>query len=119
MLSASVLALLLLLLLRFIRFRCVQGAKGIVVVDKNESGGQETVDLIKKSGFQNVVFQAADVSKSSDCEKFVSVAEKQFGGLHVLFNNAGIMHMEDDNAETTTDKVWDLTFNINVKVRSD
>jgi len=86
-----------------------------VVVDKNEAGGQETVDLIKKSGFSNVVFQAADVSKAADCEKFVQVAEKQFGGLHVLFNNAGIMHMDDDTAITTTDAVWDLTFNINVK----
>jgi NAD(P)-dependent dehydrogenase (short-subunit alcohol dehydrogenase family) len=92
-----------------------ENARGLVVVDKNEAGGQETVELIKKSGFNNVVFQAADVSKSSDVEKFVQVAEKQFGGLHVLFNNAGIMHMDDDNAETTTDKVWDLTFNINVK----
>jgi NAD(P)-dependent dehydrogenase (short-subunit alcohol dehydrogenase family) len=89
-----------------------------VVVDKNEAGGQETVELIKKGGFSNVVFQAADVSKAADVEKFVQVAEKQFGGLNVLFNNAGIMHMDDDNAETTTDKVWDLTFNINVKVKA-
>ena len=92
-----------------------EGAKGVVVVDKNETGGQETVEMIKKTGFSNVVFQAADVSKAADCEKFVQVAEKQFGALNVLFNNAGIMHMDDDNAETTTDKVWDLTFNINVK----
>lgn len=62
-----------------------------------------------------MVFQAADVSKASDCEAMVAVAEKQFGALHVLFNNAGIMHMDDDNAEKTTDAVWDLTFNINVK----
>lgn len=61
------------------------------------------------------MIQAADVSKAADCEKMVAVAEKQFGALNVLFNNAGIMHMDDDNAETTTDAVWDLTFNINVK----
>lgn len=92
-----------------------QNAKGLVVVDKNAVGGQETVDLIKATGFKNVVFQQADVSKAADCEKFVQVAENQFGQLNVLFNNAGIMHMDDDNAETTTDAVWDLTFNINVK----
>jgi len=34
-----------------------------------------------------------------------------------MFNNAGIMHPDDDNALTTTEKVWDLTFDINVKVR--
>ena len=31
------------------------------------------------------------------------------------FNNAGIMHPEDDNALNTEEKIWDLTQNINVK----
>lgn len=85
------------------------------MVDKNEAGGNETVELLKKAGYNNAVFSAADVSKSADCERYVQVAEKQFGGLNILFNNAGIMHMDDDTAVTTTDAVWDLTFNINVK----
>ena len=80
-------------------FVFAQGAKGLVVVDKNAAGGEETVKLIKETGFQNVVFQQADVSKAEDCEKFVQVAEKQFGQLNVLFNNAGIMHMESDNKD--------------------
>ena len=45
----------------------------------------------------------------------VSVAEKTFGKLNVMFNNAGISHADDDNAEVTTEEVWDLTFRINVK----
>ncbi|KAI9249582.1 D123-domain-containing protein [Helicostylum pulchrum] len=32
-----------------------------------------------------------------------------------MFNNAGIMHPEDDNALNTEDRVWDLTMDINVK----
>lgn len=100
--------------LHFFLFVC-QNAKGIVVVDKNEAGGKETVELIKATGFKNVVFQQADVSKQADCERMINVAEKQFGALNILFNNAGIMHMDDDNAESTTDAVWDLTFNVNVK----
>jgi len=35
--------------------------------------------------------------------------------LNVLFNNAGISHADDDNAETTSEEVWDLTFKVNVK----
>jgi len=93
-----------------------QGLRGLVVVDKNEAGGKETVELVKQqTGFKNVLFQQADVSKAADCEKFVSVAEKEFGALHILFNNAGLMHLNDDNAQVTTDEVWDLTFNVNVK----
>jgi NAD(P)-dependent dehydrogenase (short-subunit alcohol dehydrogenase family) len=45
----------------------------------------------------------------------VSAAEQQFGKLTVLFNNAGISHADDDDSVTTTEAVWDLTFNINVK----
>jgi NAD(P)-dependent dehydrogenase (short-subunit alcohol dehydrogenase family) len=45
----------------------------------------------------------------------VKVAEQTFGKLNVLFNNAGIMHGDDDNAMTTEEKVWDLTMNINLK----
>ncbi|KAI9482933.1 MAG: D123-domain-containing protein [Benjaminiella poitrasii] len=32
-----------------------------------------------------------------------------------MFNNAGIMHPEDDNALNTEEKIWDLTMDINVK----
>jgi len=38
-----------------------------------------------------------------------------WGGLDVLFNNAGIMHADDADAVDTPDKIWDLTQNINVK----
>jgi len=31
-----------------------------------------------------------------------------------MFNNAGIMHPDDDNALTTEEKIWDLTMNINL-----
>jgi NAD(P)-dependent dehydrogenase (short-subunit alcohol dehydrogenase family) len=45
----------------------------------------------------------------------VDVAENTFGKLNIIFNNAGIMHPNDDNAITTDEKTWDLTMNINVK----
>jgi NAD(P)-dependent dehydrogenase (short-subunit alcohol dehydrogenase family) len=37
------------------------------------------------------------------------------GKLNVLFNNAGIMHSQDDDAISTDEKIWDLTMNINAK----
>lgn len=37
------------------------------------------------------------------------------GGLDVIFNNAGIMLANDDDAVNTTEETWDLTQNINVK----
>ena len=45
----------------------------------------------------------------------MAAAEKEYGALHVLFNNAGISHADDDDATKTEESVWDLTFAINVK----
>ena len=45
----------------------------------------------------------------------VAAAEKKFGKLNVLFNNAGIMHAKDDDAMSTSEEVWDLTLDINAK----
>ena len=42
-------------------------------------------------------------------------AEKKYGKLNVLFNNAGIMDSRDDNAQVTEEEVWDLTMAINLK----
>jgi len=90
-----------------------EGAK-VVLVDIREDGGKETVDLIKTQGGE-AVFAHADVSKEEDCENMIALAEKTFGKLDVLFNNAGIMHSADDDAIATEEAVWDLTMNINVK----
>lgn len=90
-----------------------EGAK-VVAVDVNDAAGEETVAMIKKQG-GDAVYAHADVSKAADCEKMVHSAEQSFGKLNVLFNNAGIMHSDDDNAVTTTEAVWDLTMNVNLK----
>ena len=45
----------------------------------------------------------------------VDLSEKTFGKVNVIFNNAGIMHSDDDNAMTTEEAVWDLTLNVNMK----
>ncbi|MEL7422651.1 MAG: glucose 1-dehydrogenase [Bacteroidota bacterium] len=90
-----------------------EGAK-VVVVDIDEAGGQATVDEIKRAGGE-AIFCKADVSNAADCEAMVRVAEEAYGGLHILFNNAGIMHSDDGDSQSTEENVWDLTMNVNVK----
>ncbi len=86
----------------------------VVVVDVNDAAGAETVRLVTDAGGR-AIYQRADVSKAAECEAMVVAAERAFGALHVLFNNAGISHADDDDAINTSEAVWDLTFNINVK----
>src|SRR5688500_1403808 len=82
----------------------------IVAVDVNEQAAQDAAKKVK-----NAIAVKADVSKAADCERMVAAAEKQFGKLNVMFNNAGIMHGKDDDAMSTPEEIWDLTLDINAK----
>jgi NAD(P)-dependent dehydrogenase (short-subunit alcohol dehydrogenase family) len=82
----------------------------IVAVDVNEQAAQDAARKVK-----NAIAVKADVSKAADCERMVAAAEKQFGKLNVMFNNAGIMHGKDDDAMSTPEEIWDLTLDINAK----
>ena len=82
----------------------------IVAVDVNEQAAQDAAKRVK-----NAIAVKADVSKAADCERMVAAAEKQFGKLNVMFNNAGIMHGKDDDAMSTPEEIWDLTLDINAK----
>jgi NAD(P)-dependent dehydrogenase (short-subunit alcohol dehydrogenase family) len=86
----------------------------VVVVDLEDKGGQQTVESIK-SEQGRAIYVHADVSRTDDCARMVAAAEAEFGKLHVLFNNAGIMDSRDDDAVSTDEAVWDLTMNVNAK----
>mgnify|MGYP001201586602 CR=1 FL=1 len=90
-----------------------EGCK-VLAVDVNDAAGNETVELVRE--FSNdVVYIHADVSQSADCESMIRDAEEHFGALHILFNNAGIMHPDDGDAMQTSEEIWDLTMDINLK----
>jgi len=82
----------------------------VVCVDVNEKAARDAAAKLKKA-----IPVKADVSKAADCQQMVAAAERQFGRLNVLFNNAGIMHSDDDDSEKTSEQVWDLTMDINAK----
>ncbi len=97
-----------------------EGAK-VVMADINVQAGtaalSKLLDIIGASSepVKPAIFVQVDVSKEEQVKNAVDLAENTFGKLNVVFNNAGIMHPDDDNAITTPEKVWDLTMNINVK----
>ncbi|MAT13912.1 MAG: short-chain dehydrogenase [Planctomyces sp.] len=90
-----------------------EGAK-IVGVDMNVDGGEETVAMVKEAG-GDAIFVKADVSSAKDSENMVTQAEKTFGKLNIMFNNAGIMDSRDGTSQDTDEDVWDLTMNVNLK----
>lgn len=88
-----------------------------VNVEAGQKAFQNLMNLLEPSlrGSNPAIFVKVDVSVENDIKSAVELAESTFGKLNVVFNNAGIMHPNDDNAVTTEEKVWDLTMNINVK----
>ena len=86
-----------------------EGAR-VAVADLDEKAGRETASMIK-----DAIFVRADVSSARDCQQMIEAAEKAFGRLNVLFNNAGIMLSKDDDAVTTEEAVWDQTLDVNAK----
>ena len=86
----------------------------IVAVDIDRTSAQHTADAVQAAGGRAVAVQA-DVARAQDCERMIAAAESEFGKLNILFNNAGIMHSQDDDAVSTDEAVWDVTMNINAK----
>lgn len=88
-----------------------EGAK-IVVSDIDEKGGNETVSEIKTKGGE-AFFVKADTSKPDDNKNVVDQAVKQFGGLHIAVNNAGIGGPLSPTGEYPIDG-WDKVIAINL-----
>jgi NAD(P)-dependent dehydrogenase (short-subunit alcohol dehydrogenase family) len=61
----------------------------------------------------SAVVLAADVSKNQEIERIVEQTVARFGGLNVLVNNAGVLHI--GTVEQITEEQWDETFNVNVR----
>jgi len=86
----------------------------VVVADVADVPGRRVVEEIAGQGGR-ATFVHADVSAARDAEAMIAHAEREFGRLDVLFNNAGIMHAADDDAVATSEETWELTMRINAR----
>ena len=88
-----------------------EGAK-VIITGRTEKTLKATVEEGKKKGL-DIEYLVNDVSKEEDCKKAVDHVIKKYGRIDILFNNAGVLYLGFTH-ETDT-KIWDETFNINVK----
>jgi meso-butanediol dehydrogenase/(S,S)-butanediol dehydrogenase/diacetyl reductase len=65
------------------------GGASIVIADLVEAAGAETVKAIETAGGR-AVFVKADVTNEDDSRRMLETAVQKFGGLDILYNNAGI-----------------------------
>jgi NAD(P)-dependent dehydrogenase (short-subunit alcohol dehydrogenase family) len=88
-----------------------EGAK-VVVADRNEKAGKETVAAIAAEGHE-AHFVQVDVSREADVESMVAETVARWGRINVLFNNAGIVLVK--STEEMTEEDWDRVMAVNVK----
>jgi NAD(P)-dependent dehydrogenase (short-subunit alcohol dehydrogenase family) len=95
-----------------------EGAKVVVSTDRNISGGEETVRLIKQAG-GDAAFVKCDVSAAAEVEAMVDKCVKLYGRLDFAFNNAGIgpdgKRVPLYNIVDCPEEIWDRTLDINLK----
>jgi len=88
-----------------------EGAKVAVVDIDKRSSNAVTKTIINKGG-EAYAFHA-DVSLAYSCQSMINEVTKHFGGVDILFNNAGIPMPK--TIEQLSEEDWDRTLTINLK----
>jgi 3-oxoacyl-[acyl-carrier protein] reductase len=84
----------------------------IVVVDVNPDMAKETASELEKLGIRSMGLKA-DVSNSSEVSALFENAQREFGKVEILVNNAGITR--DGLLMRMKEEDWDAVININLK----
>ena len=84
----------------------------VVITDVNEAGGQAVAAEIINNGGRSV-FEPGDVTRAADCQRVTERALREFGAVHILFNNAGIIRRASVVELSEAD--WDRVMAVNVK----
>jgi len=91
-----------------------EGAK-VVVSDLNEASIDATMGLIAEHGHAgDAAAIRTDVAQEADVEAAVGLAVERFGGLNVMFNNAGVGGAFGPVTELAVED-WDYTFAVLVR----
>jgi NAD(P)-dependent dehydrogenase (short-subunit alcohol dehydrogenase family) len=90
-----------------------EGAK-VVLTDVVDDAGEQVAGKIRAGGGE-ATYVHADVSRESDAKAMVAAAVSSYGGLTILYNNAGVMLADDGSVHSTDGSIWDTTLAINVK----
>src|SRR5437660_10819683 len=88
-----------------------EGARAVVIADRDEKSGQQVANEIKGT------FLATDVSKEAEIVRLVEDTTRQFGQIDIFCSNAG--NGVDGGAEALTSewqRIWQLNGMANLHV---
>lgn len=89
-----------------------EGAQVVVNYRSNQSAANEVVEKVEQAGGRALSLQA-DVGAFEQAQTLVLTTIEQFGDLHILVNNAGIIR--DGLIMTMKEETWDEVLQTNLK----
>jgi NAD(P)-dependent dehydrogenase (short-subunit alcohol dehydrogenase family) len=105
----------------------------VAITDVNEQAGLRVVEEINSAGMiphlenretlrqaqgglwgtRKALFEPGDVTRAADCRRVVTRTLREFGAIHILFNNAGITRRA--SVVELSEEDWDRVMAVNVK----
>lgn len=89
-----------------------EGAK-VVVADIDSIDGEETANYIREHEGSSI-FVKTDVADPEQIKRLIETTTSTFGGLHIMFNNAGVGNSEVRSVDLSVEE-WDRVVDINLK----
>jgi NAD(P)-dependent dehydrogenase (short-subunit alcohol dehydrogenase family) len=86
----------------------------VVVNDVNTETGEAVAAEIRAAGGESQ-FIPGDVRSTPQVERLYAESARVFGKVTLLYNNAGVSPGDDDGVVNTSDDIWDLVLDINVR----
>ena len=83
----------------------------VAVAGRRREPLEQTARLVREAGGQATAL-TADISRPADAERLVAATVRRHGGLHIAFNNAGIL--EAGPLADMDDAAWDRQLAVNL-----
>jgi NAD(P)-dependent dehydrogenase (short-subunit alcohol dehydrogenase family) len=86
---------------------------GVACCDIAPAAAEATAEAVRAAG-GTAVPVVADLTDEDSAREAVEAAERQLGGLDAVFNNAGLVHGEDNGVTDTPLTAWEATLAVNL-----
>ncbi len=100
--------------------RLAKEGAAVIVCDVNQTGIDETVQLIEAQNGK-AIGVVGNVSDKGDVQRVIDTALEKFGHLDILINNAGInrdaltVRVKDGDIKMMSEEQWDAVLSVNLK----
>jgi len=93
--------------------RLAREGAALVVVDVDAAGAHDTMRTIQQAGGTASALDG-DVADAAHAQRMIATAEQRFGGLDILYNNAGIVTGTPGYPQATVEQ-WQRVLDVNLR----